>query len=74
MRDATQIEARSMTMTQQKQVALTVDRRGRQMAYRWGGYQEGGRWFRIGYDAAQLMISTGEARQVQPPRAATRAA
>ncbi len=43
-------------------IAFFHDKHGRKLAYRWGLAQ--GRWFRIGLDKAELMLSTGQAVQV----------
>jgi hypothetical protein len=57
---------RSLMEKKAPQVAFTVDKHGRPLAYFWGGSCRGipqPRWFRMGYDEAKLAVATGAARE-----------
>lgn len=41
------------------QVAFGVDKNSKPLAYRWSFLAM--RWFKVGYEAAKLMVSTGDA-------------
>jgi hypothetical protein len=51
-----------------KQIAFSLDRFGKKLAFVWSGYGAPGtfgRWLRIGLDKAELLISTEHATQVE---------
>lgn len=49
------------------QIALTTDKRGRRLAFRWS-IAAGGRWFRIPLAIAELMLATGTGCEVPYPQ------
>lgn len=50
-------------MNKQQMIAFTADKNGKPIAYR--DDRMAGRWVKVGYEHAKMLVATGAAREVQ---------